>query len=74
MHFEEPVFVGCMQLLGFRGSPSESLGKGFYKTEWDGGLAVEVSDDGKNWHAVEIEDQECAGCNKNIAIIIDGQP
>jgi hypothetical protein len=38
------------------------------------GLAVEVSDDGETWQAVKIEDQDCRGCNKNIALIVDGKP
>jgi hypothetical protein len=82
VHFPTPVFVGCMQVLGRNGSPSEGLGKGVYygpetnpkPKPWNGGLAVEVSDDGELWQAVEIEAQECRGCNLNTALIVDGKP
>jgi hypothetical protein len=76
VHFPTPTYVGCMQLLGSNGSPSSSLGKGvgLKSDPWDGGLAVEVSDDGENWQAVEIEAQDCRDCNLNIALIVDGKP
>jgi hypothetical protein len=41
---------------------------------WDGGIAVEVSEDGKAWFEVAIEAQDCDDCNVNIAIIVDGIP
>ena len=76
VHFPTPTYVGCMQLLGPNGSPSTSLGKGMgiKKDPWTGGLAVEVSADGKNWQAVDIEAQDCRECNLNIALIVDGNP
>jgi hypothetical protein len=83
VHFDEPVYVGCMELLGRDGTPGHGLGasgpftsRGIPGVPWVGGLAVEVSDDGENWQEVDIEAQtfnkECLACNLNTAVVLDG--
>ena len=44
VHFDEPKFVKCIQLLGKDGSPSASLGKGpgLKGTSWEGTSALHV--------------------------------